>query len=390
MNLWQPKGAAVAKTFANARLVLKDDVVLGNLHIDDGLITSIDEDETLPSEAFDLDGDFLIAGLIDLHTDNLEKHYQPRKDVFWDSINAAMSHDAQVIAAGITTVFDSLTIGAARGWDVRSEMIQPMIDGLTEAHRQGLLRADHFLHLRCEVTHPDIRSIVERHIEHPLSRFMSLMDHAPGDRQSPDVSRYRKNNLAAFGHDSAELDRHIKDLITKSKTIAPGNRRTVAGLSRTHGIPLASHDDASAEHMTEAAELGCVISEFPTTIEAAAAGRALGLKVLMGAPNLIRGGSHSGNVAAHDLAKFGHLDLFASDYIPSSMLAAAFKLTEPPLSWPLPCAIWTVTGAPAEAAGLDRDRGELAAGLRADLAWIRCIEGRPVIRGVWRSGVRVL
>lgn len=390
MSLWQPKGAAAETTFANARLVLRDEVVAGSLHVVDGNIKALNLGGSVLDGALDLDGDFLIAGLIDLHTDNLEKHYQPRKDVFWDAVNAAMSHDAQVIAAGITTVFDSLTIGAARGWDIRAEMVQPMIDGLTEAHEQRLLRADHLLHFRCEVTHPEISAIVEQYIDHPLSRFMSLMDHAPGDRQSPDVNRYRKNNLAAFGHDEAELDRHIKDLMTKSKTIAPGNRRTVAGLSKTHGVPLASHDDASADHMAEASELGCVIAEFPTTVEAAAAGRALGLKVLMGAPNLIRGGSHSGNVAAADLAKFGHLDLFASDYIPSSMLAAAFKLTDAPLSWSLPQAIWTVTGAPAEASGLDGDRGEIAEGKRADLVWVRRIQDRPVIRGVWRHGVRVL
>jgi alpha-D-ribose 1-methylphosphonate 5-triphosphate diphosphatase len=390
MSLWQPKGAAAETIFANARLVLRDEVVAGGLHVVDGSIRAIDQGETIPGGSLDLDGDFLIAGLIDLHTDNLEKHYQPRKDVFWDAVNAAMSHDGQVISAGITTVFDSLTVGAARGWDIRAEMVQPMINGLTEAHEQRLLRADHFLHLRCEVTHPEIKAIVEQHIEHPLSRFLSLMDHAPGDRQSPDVDRYRKNNLAAFGHDEAELDAHIKDLMTKSKTIAPGNRRTVASLSQRHGVPLASHDDASAQHMEEASELGCVIAEFPTTLEAAAAGRALGLKVLMGAPNLIRGGSHSGNVAAGDLAKFGHLDLFASDYIPSSMLAAAFKLTDEPLSWSLPRALWTVTGAPAEASGLGADRGEIAEGKRADLVWVRRIQNRPIIRGVWRNGVRVL
>jgi alpha-D-ribose 1-methylphosphonate 5-triphosphate diphosphatase len=390
MSLWQPKGAAAETTFANARLVLKDEVVAGSLHVVDGAIRAIDPGKSVSSGALDLDDDYLVAGLIDLHTDNLEKHYQPRAGVLWDAVNAAMSHDAQVISAGITTVFDSLTVGAARGWDIRAEMIEPMINGLTQAYEQRLLRADHFLHFRCEVTHPEISGIVEQHIEHPLSRFLSLMDHAPGDRQSPDVDRYRKNNLAAFGHDEAELDRHIKDLMTKSKTIAPGNRRTVAGLGKRHGMPLASHDDASAQHMEEAAELGCVIAEFPTTIEAAAAGRALGLKILMGAPNLIRGGSHSGNVAAGDLAKFGHLDLFASDYIPSSMLAAAFKLTEAPFSWSLPRALWTVTGAPAEAASLDGDRGEVTEGKRADLVWVRVIQDRPVIRGVWRNGVRVL
>jgi alpha-D-ribose 1-methylphosphonate 5-triphosphate diphosphatase len=269
-------------------------------------------------------------------------------------------------------------------------MIRPMIAGLTEAHEHGLLRADHFLHLRCEVTHPEITPTVERHVGHPLVRFMSLMDHAPGDRQSPDIESYRRFYLPAFDHDVAALERHIDDLRTKSRTIGPGNRQALAALGRHHAVPLASHDDSRIEHVEEAAGLGCVMTEFPTTAEAAAAARALGLKVLMGSPNLIRGGSHSGNVAAGDLADDGHLDLLASDYIPSSLLAAAFRLTTAPFDWPLPRALRMVTTAPAEAAGLDGERGLILPGLRADLVRVAVINGRPVVRAVWQRGARIL
>lgn len=377
-------------TLANAQLVLADEVITGSIKLEDGVIASIDRGSGVAKSAVDLEGDYVIPGLIDLHTDNLEKHHQPRKGVFWDPVTAAISHDAQVIAAGITTVFDSLTLGAAAGWDNRNEMIGPMIDGLSEVHGHGLLRADHFLHLRCEVTHPDITAIVETRIDHGLVRFMSLMDHAPGDRQSPDIERYRQFFLPAFGHDEAALDRHVDDLMTKSKTIGPGNRRALARFASERGIALASHDDAKAAHIEEAAELGVVVSEFPTTSEAAATARSHRIQILMGAPNLIRGGSHSGNVAAGALAADDHLDLFASDYIPSSMLAAAFKLTEAPHHWPLPRAIQTVTKAPAEVSGLVADRGAIAEGLRADLVRVRVVNGRPIVRAVWRGGERVL
>lgn len=389
MSYWQPKARAAETTFANARLILANEVLNGSLKIEAGRVAAIDRSGDVPKGALDLEGDFLIPGLIDLHTDNLERHYQPRKGVIWDAVSAAVSHDAQVISSGITTVFDSLTIGAAVGWDLRSKMIQPAIDGLTEAHDQGFLRANHLLHLRCEVTHPDIKEIVERYIDHPLVRFLSLMDHAPGDRQIPDVSSYRAYLLPAFNYDGAAMDQHIEDLVTRSKTIGPGNREAISGLCQARGLPLASHDDATTAHIEEAADLGCVLTEFPTTPEAAAAGRARGLKVLMGAPNLIRGGSHSGNVSAGDLAEIGHLDLFASDYIPSSMLAAAFKMTEPPFSWSLPDAVWTVTGAPAAASGLGDERGDIAEGKRADLVQVRIVKDRPLIRGVWRDGARV-
>lgn len=388
MSVWHD-GAAGETVLANARIVLKDEVRPGSVKLEDGLIKAIDAGTHVGRGAIDLGGDVLIPGLIDLHTDNLEKHCQPRKGVFWDPVTAAISHDAQVIAAGITTVFDSLTLGAAAGWNSRAEMIGPMISGLTEAHECNLLRADHRLHLRCEVTHPEITKVAQARLDHPLVRFMSLMDHAPGDRQSPDVARYRKFYLPAFGHDEAALDRHIRELTTRSKTIGPGHRQALACLAKARGLPIASHDDASIEHVQEAAELGCAVTEFPTTIEAAAAAAALGLKVLMGAPNLIRGGSHSGNAAAGDLARLGHLDLFASDYIPSSMLAAAFGLTASPFRWPLPRAIQTVTRGPAQAAGLDDDRGSIEVGLRADLLRVKLNDKRPAIGAVWRKGARI-
>ncbi|MEM8950365.1 MAG: alpha-D-ribose 1-methylphosphonate 5-triphosphate diphosphatase [Pseudomonadota bacterium] len=385
MNGWQSEPVTGA-VLTNAQLVLADEVITGSIRIEDGKIAAIDSGAVRGAGSVDLDGDYLIPGLIDLHTDNLEKHHQPRKGVFWDPVIAVISHDAQVIAAGITTVFDSLTLGAASGWDARAEMIEPMISGLTVANAQGLLRADHRLHYRCEVTHPDIQAIVEAHLDHPLLQFLSLMDHAPGDRQSPDIERYRSFYLPAFGHDEAALDRHITDLMTKSKTIGPENRRLIAELGRVRDIPLASHDDASVAHIEEAKDLGCAVTEFPTTLEAATAAKAVGLQVLMGGPNLILGGSHSGNVAAGDLAKAGQLDLFASDYIPSSMLAAAFKLTAPPFGWTLPRAITTVTKVPAEAAGLD-DRGEITEGRIADLVRVRQVNGRPIVKGVYRQGV---
>jgi len=390
MSDWQGDNTAAEVVLSHASVVTSDDVISGSVTIKDGRIAAIEAGDQASGKAVDLDGDYLIPGLIDLHTDNLEKHHQPRKGVYWDPVAAAINHDAQIVAAGVTTVFDSLTLGAAEGWDSRSEMVSSMIDGLSVAHKRGLLRADHCLHLRCEVTHPDITSIVEQHIDHPLVRLMSLMDHAPGDRQSRDIERYRRSYLPEFNHDEAAVNRHIKDLMTKSRTIAPGNRRSLAALNKARMISLASHDDASMAQIAEAAELGCTIAEFPTTVEAASAARSLSLKILMGAPNLIRGGSHSGNVAAAKLVKYDYLDLFASDYIPSSMLLAAFKLTEPPFAWSLPRAIWTVTGAAAKAAGLDAECGRIEQGLRADLVRVSLVDDRPIVRAVWRRGIRVL
>lgn len=386
-SAWSGRAGGQEAILANASIVLADQVITGSLQIVDDKIAAIDE-QRRPGTGDDLEGDYLIPGLIDLHTDNLERHYQPRSGVFWDPVSAVIAHDTQIVGSGITTVFDSLAVGVNQGWDRRAEMIDVLCAALETAQTSGMVRADHRLHLRCEVTHPHIVSILEGYLAHPLLAFMSLMDHAPGDRQSPDIGSWRKFHLKYFDFDEKALDRYQDELLQNSKALAPHHRRKLGEIALNLRIPLASHDDATPAHIEEAADLAAVLTEFPTTVRAADAARQHGLQVLMGSPNLIRGGSHSGNVAAGDLAASGQLDILSSDYIPGSLLPAAFKLTEESTGMDLAGAIRTVTLAPAKAAGLD-DRGEIAAGKRADLVRVRMVEGRPIIRAVWRAGERV-
>ena len=314
----------------NARIVGDGAVEHGTVVVRGGRIAAIDRTASRAPAAIDLDGDYLLPGLVDLHTDNLEKHFQPRRGVTWDGVAAAIAHDGQVAAAGITTVFDSLTIGAAEGWDMRASMVEPMLDGLDRARRHAMLRIDHRLHLRCEVTHPEITDVFDQHAAHHPVDMLSLMDHAPGDRQLPDLDGYRERYLRVFDGDAARVEAHIDQLVTASRELGPPNRRALADRAREAGIPLATHDDASPVHIEDAAALGAVFTEFPTTLEAAQAARRHGLPALMGSPNLIRGGSHSGNVAAGALVTAELLDLLASDYIPSSLLTGAFRLTAAP------------------------------------------------------------
>ena len=374
--------------WTNARVVLEDRILDGTLVIQDGRIAAIEPGRSRQPAATDLGGDYLIPGLVDLHTDNLEKHFQPRRGVTWDPVAAAIAHDGQIAAAGITTVFDSLTIGAADGWDMRAEMVEPMLDGLDEARRHAMLRIDHRLHLRCEVTHPAIAAVYDSHAARHAVHMLSLMDHAPGDRQMPDLEGYRARSLALFDGDAVALDAHIDQLVTASRELGPVNRRALAERARAAGIPLATHDDASPAHIEDAVAMGAVFTEFPTTLAAARTARERGLPTLMGTPNLMRGGSHSGNVAAGDLVAQGLLDLLASDYIPLSLLKGAFRLTEAPYELDLAAAIGMVTSRPADVAGLT-DRGRIAVGLRADLVRVQPIRGRPIVREVLVEGRRV-
>ena len=160
------------------------------------------------------------------------------------------------------------------------------------------------------------------------------------------------------------------------------------GLVELVGPTVASHDDATLAHVEEAKGFGVRLAEFPTSVEAARASHDAGMAVLMGAPNVVRGKSHSGNIAARDLAQQGVLDVLSSDYVPFSLIYAPFILADSAIGISLPQAIRMVTATPAGAVGLD-DRGSITVGKRADLLRVRRNTGVPVVRSVWREGRRV-
>jgi alpha-D-ribose 1-methylphosphonate 5-triphosphate diphosphatase len=373
---------------SNARIVMADRVIDGSLVIRDGLIVDLGEGRSQLPQAQDLGGDYLMPGLVELHTDNLEKHMTPRPGVDWPSASAVLTHDAQIIAAGITTVFDALSIGDINPRGKRMQQLPAMLDAIAEAEAAGDTRAEHRLHLRCEVCHPDALPVFRDLVEHPLVQLVSVMDHSPGQRQFAQTAKYREYYMGKYHLNEAEMDAFSDQQTANSRQYSDHQRRAIVEICQARGLALASHDDATLAHVTESAGFGMAIAEFPTTFEAAEASHVHGLKVLMGAPNIVRGGSHSGNIAAADLARRGVLDILSSDYYPASLLQAAFLLAALGNTYDLPKAIAAVSLAPARAAGLD-DRGEIRPGLRADLLQASDRHGRPVIRQVWRQGKRV-
>lgn len=376
------------RIFTNARVVTGEQVFDGTVVCRDGVIIDLDESRSRSSQALDLDGDFLLPGLVELHTDNLEKHLSPRPGVDWPSTPAVISHDAQIVAAGITTVFDALSIGDVNPKGKRMQQLPAMLDAIAAANAAGLTRAEHLLHLRCEVSHPDTLSVFRDLIQQPLVQLVSVMDHAPGQRQFALESKYREYYMGKYHLNAAQMDQFIVEQVANSERYADSYRRAIVELCHARGLSIASHDDATIAHVEESAGYGMNIAEFPTTVEAARRCRQLGMSVLMGAPNVVRGGSHSGNVAATALAKEGLLDILSSDYYPASLLQAAFMLADPDDERTLAAALSTVSRAPAKAAGL-HDRGEIRVGLRADLVQARTHGSLPVIQSVWRQGKRV-
>jgi alpha-D-ribose 1-methylphosphonate 5-triphosphate diphosphatase len=370
----------------NARIVLADEVVDGSLVVRDGRIAEIGGNSRAGE---DVGGDYLIPGLVELHTDHMEGHYAPRPGVRWSPVAAVQAHDAQVAASGITTVFDALRIGLNDDSGMRAEDFVALGDAIRAGKETGRLRADHFIHLRCEVSAPDCLTSFEPFKDDPLVRLASLMDHSPGQRQFASLETYRNYYQKKRGMTDAEFETFSTRRQAESATYAAPNRTVVADACAERGIAVASHDDATLEHVADAKAHGIRIAEFPTTLAAARGSRDAGMSILMGAPNVVRGGSHSGNVSARELSGAGLLDILSSDYVPFSLMQSVFALAEGEGAISLPAAVALVSRHPAAAAGFT-DRGEIAEGKRADLVRVSMMGDVPLVRTVWREGQRII
>ncbi|CNJ88415.1 alpha-D-ribose 1-methylphosphonate 5-triphosphate diphosphatase [Yersinia intermedia] len=377
----------------NINLILEDQVVNGSLEIKNGLIHNYSDRPTQLSAAIDGQNGWLLPGLIELHTDNLDKFFTPRPNVDWPAHSAMSSHDALMVASGITTVLDAVAIGDVRDGGHRLDNLQKMINAVVDSQRAGLNRAEHRIHLRCELPHESTLPLFEELMMQPELSLVSLMDHSPGQRQFASRAKYREYYQGKYHLNDQQMAEFEEEQITLSARWSAPNRTAIADHCSRRGIPLASHDDATVEHVAESQALGSVIAEFPTTEVAARASHQHGLQVLMGAPNIVRGGSHSGNVAAHQLAAIGVLDILSSDYYPASLLDAAFRIAHDATnSFTLPQAVNLVTRNPANALGL-QDRGVIAEGKRADLILARAHDSAQskhvYVQNVWRQGIQV-
>ena len=371
----------------NAKLVLPDQVVQGTIVLDGAAIAEVQRGRSHVAGAIDMEGDTVIPGIVDVHTDNLERQVQPRSNARWPSRSAMVTHDAQCAASGVTTVLDALCLGDL-GFDKGRE--QTFHDGVVDLDAladTGLLKAQHFLHLRCELPAPDLMALFEPVADHKRVRMVSLMDHSPGMGQYANLDRYRAMRRRE-GHTAEWVEERIAFLQAQRARMRDPNRRALLQRMRGRDVVLASHDDRTAEEIAENHRDGIGISEFPVSLLAATEAHKHGMTVIAGAPNLVRGGSHSGNVSAAELIRHGKVDGLASDYVPASLVEAAFAARKE-AGITLQQGVAMVTDAPARMAGLP-DRGRLEAGLRADLVRVREHDGLAVVRQVWRAGERVI
>ena len=378
---------AASAIIANAKLILKDEVITGGVVAEDGIITEIFTGTAVPQGAIDCEGDFLAPGLVELHTDNLERHMTPRPGVDWPHTAAIMAHDAEFAGAGVTTLFDAMRVGSLTGGKSKyKKYARQMADEILSLRNKNALRISHYFHLRAEICSETLIDEMAEFGPEDRIGIVSIMDHTPGQRQFADLGQMRVYMQGKYSMSDAEIENHFDLMKSVKAEFGAANENAAVKNAQNYGSVIASHDDTTRAHVEQSTKYGVRLAEFPTTLEAASACHEAGIAVMMGAPNLLRGGSHSGNVAANTLVEAGVLDILSSDYAPASLLMSAVRLGQE--TGDMAKGIHTVTRAPALATGLS-DRGKIAIGLRADLARFTVTDIFPAPRGVWVQGQRV-
>jgi alpha-D-ribose 1-methylphosphonate 5-triphosphate diphosphatase len=368
------------RLITHADLILPDAIVRdGSLLVEDGRIAALCPVAPAFDHELDAGGALCLPGLIDLHCDALEKEVEPRPRVAFDHGFALANSDRRNLNAGITTVYHAISFAGGE-WGVRDPQVASAVVRQVRAFR-GLV--EHRVHARFEVTDDGSMEPLCALLDEGAIELLSFMDHSPGQGQFSELAAYVAYMTRTYHVSEAEAAR-IGAAKVESQRLAPARMERLAALARRGGVALASHDDDTGEKVAAMARLGVTISEFPIGLEAARAAVAAGMVTLFGAPNVQRGRSSGGNVRALDVILAGACTGLCADYHPPSLLAAVLKLPEvSPLS--LPDAVRLASLAPARAAGL-LDRGDLAAGQRADLLLVR--DGR--VEAVLVAGRKVL
>ncbi|HUN34899.1 MAG TPA: alpha-D-ribose 1-methylphosphonate 5-triphosphate diphosphatase [Trebonia sp.] len=331
----------------------------------------------------DVDGAGLLClpGLIDTHSDALERERAPRPSAFlpWDF--ALLSLEGKMRAAGITTAYHGAGFHEkSSGLYKRSAEAALELCAVVAARKAAGAPVDHRVLYRLDARSAEGAAALAGQLALAGDgQLVSHEDHTPGQGQYADRA-YMERYLASSDNLTEEQARQrVDEMIAERERYRPDLERNMAwlgDLAKAGQIRLVGHDPDSAEAIGALRERGGSVAEFPTTVEAARTARELGFPVVMGAPNVLRGESHSGNVSARELVELGLVTSLASDYLPSGLLGAAFMIATAGLL-PLPAAVGLVTSGPAEVAGLE-DRGRLVPGLRADLVLVGSAGDWPV------------
>jgi len=370
-------------------VVLPQESIAADIVMESGVIVGVFRPGQTPrvqgDEMMDVSGAWVLPGLIDIHCDAIEKEVEPRPNTLFPLDMAFLQFERKLAGHGITTMLHSLSLGVGlslRGESLVSEMVM-LIAGFRE--RNAMIR--HGVHLRYEVSHLTGFPLAQRLIAEGLIDLVSLMDHSPGQGQYRRPGAFERYVMKNQGVDAEEVTAIVAELQERRSRIDWQRLKQLTAQARSSGIAVASHDDDSAAAVDHSLSFGAAISEFPLNLETANYAKRSGLSVCVGAPNVVRGGSHDGNLKALEAIMTGAADILCSDYHPASLLHAIFTLASAGL--PLHEAAALASLYPARAIGRADEIGSIGEGKRADLIVVRKAGGIPLVQCTIVNGIVV-
>ncbi len=343
-------------------------------------------DETI--EVIDAAGGYISPGFIDIHSDYIEHMAAPRPTSLMNFQLSLREAEKELIAHGITTMYHSLSLFKFTEYAYKPirepENVRKFIDLIDQSHTNSHL-VRHRFHARFEIDNVDEVNNLKSYIEEKKVHLISFMDHTPGQGQYRDLEVYRHIVKGYNDISDAEIDRIITKHMTKEK-VAIDAVQEIAQAAIDNNIAIASHDDDSIEKLELVKSFGAEISEFPITMEIAKKAKEQGMYTVAGAPNVLLGGSHSGNLSAPEAINEGAIDILCSDYYPAAMLHAVFEMNKKH-GLDLAEMFKLVTINPAKAVKLEHEIGSIKEGKKADLLIIEKIQPDfPVITTVMVDG----
>lgn len=364
----------------NHAVVVKGDVIHAIIH--EGEISSYRD-----ARLINANGGYISPGFIDIHSDYIESVVSPRPSCVMDFNLSLREAEKILIGHGITTMFHSLSFYRKEKMTNKHirhlENMQRMVDTIHQAHHQ-LHMIRHRLHARFELDNIQGIDQLMDNIHEDKVHLLSFMDHTPGQGQYRNLEIYRENikihrNLSDDEVSVLIAERKSTELLTMEKITE------VAELAQAKGIAIASHDDDHVQKLELVKSYGTTISEFPITLDVAREAKQQGLQTIIGAPNILLGGSHSGNLSATEAIEYGYADILCSDYYPAALLHAIFQLHDK--GEDLHKMFMMVTLNPAEAVSMDAEIGSIKPGKKADLLMIERMEdGYPVLTKTMVNG----
>lgn len=367
-------GVAVLRAINNAKVVTPERVVEGaSIILEEGRIAGVSRRPERSGETLDAAGRYVLPGIVDLHSDAVEKQLEPRPGITLPEELTFIEMDRYFASSGITTGFHAISFMEDRNRSISRG--RKLCDMISQFGPEGSVR--HELHLRCELPEEGSLEVIEDLVRSRPVKIVSMMDHTPGQGQFRDLEWFRRYWRDDIGMDESQISAAIAEAEDGEYRLAFDRVERIARIARENGATLASHDDDTEDRVEMLAGQGINVSEFPVTAGAARRAQELGLTVCMGAPNALRGTSSGGNLSALEAIEAGLVDALCSDYYPPSMLQAAFKLAREK-ALELPAAVGLISRGPARAAGLP-ERGEIREGAAADLLLVGEWFGLPAV-----------